>query len=290
MASPASRIPSPRRSARDVIDAVVENMRHNVEPLKYSALVPARYLVYLHPAEFARLAEILPILREQTSRALDDELGRRNAGSLANRLFRRVFGRLARPAPGVENPGGTWHIEFLADPDGEVAEGDILVQSDLVLGGREEPGAGQRTRRISTRHAAGRTEVQLDTSRTWESTGRPVARLRYQDDSGSHVYEMVADSITIGRGAAAHRVDVRIDSSADVSREHLSIRMDPSGRFFVSDLSMLGTTVNGSRLPRGYDEVDGVRKATGVETPLPDRSRITLADTVVIDFEILARS
>ena len=82
-------------------------------------------------------------------------------------------------------------------------------------------------------------------------------------------------------------MDVRVDSSADVSREHLAIRRDPSGRFFVSDLSMLGTTVNGKRLPKGYDEVDGVRKANGVEVPLPDASRIGLADTVFVDFEVL---
>jgi len=182
----------------------------------------------------------------------------------------------------------TWQIEFMADPDGEVAEGDILIQSDLVLAEREEPGAGQRTRRVATMHVGGRTTaVREPAAATSKPVKVPVARLSYEDDSGPRTFEMVSEGITIGRGGASRRVDVRIDSSADVSREHLSIRRDPSGRFFVSDLSMLGTTVNGKRLPKGYDEHDGDRTSNGIESPLPDGSRIGLADTVYIDFEIL---
>jgi pSer/pThr/pTyr-binding forkhead associated (FHA) protein len=99
---------------------------------------------------------------------------------------------------------------------------------------------------------------------------------------------MVTDLVSVGRGGAAFRVDVRIVSSEDVSREHLRIRRDPSGGFFVSDLSMLGTTVNGKRLPRGFDEVDGERRPNGVETPLPAGSRIGLADTVYLEFDVTA--
>jgi hypothetical protein len=275
----------PRRPARDLIDAVLENMRRNLEPLKYSTLAPSRYAVYLHPDEFARLEEIVPLLKEQTARALEEELQKLNEATLTRRMFGRVIGA----PPPVENPARTWQIDFLPDPDGDVAEGDILIHSDLVLGEREEPGAGQRTRRVATMHVGGRTTVrEVPAADTRRPAGRTLARLSYEDDSGARTYEMTADTITIGRGGAARRVDVRIDSSADVSREHLTIRRDPSGRFFVSDLSMLGTTVNGKRVPKGYDEVDGVRKSNGVETPLPDGSRIGLADTVYIDFQVLA--
>lgn len=274
----------PRRPARDLIDAVLENMRRNLEPLKYSTLAPSRYVVYLHPNEFARLEEVMPVLREQTARALDEELAKLNAATLTRRMFGRVLGS----APPVENPARAWQIEFMADPDGEVAEGDILIHSDLVLAEREEPGAGQRTRRVATMHVGGRTTVREQPAGDTKRAGaKPVARLSYDDDSGRHTHEMVTDTVIVGRGGAARRVDVRIDSSADVSREHLSIRRDPSGLFFVSDLSMLGSTVNGKRLPKGYDEVDGVRKSNGVESPLPDGSRIGLADTVYLDFEVL---
>jgi hypothetical protein len=275
---------TPRRPARDLIEAVVENMRSNLEPLKYSTLVPSRYVVYLHPREFARVEEIIPVLREQTARALDEALQKENAGSLARRVLRGV---LPAPPP-IENPARGWQIDFMADPDGEVAEGDILVQSDLVVGDREEPGVGQRTRRVSTMRVGGRTTSQAQTSAApAAAAAAPLAKLTFEDDSGPHTYHMERDAITIGRGGATRRVDVRIDSSADVSREHLAIRRDPSGRFFVSDLSMLGTTVNGIRVPKGYDEAEGTRVSNGVEAPLPDRSRIGLAETVFIDFEIL---
>ncbi len=72
---------TPRRPARDLIDAVVDHMRKNVEPLKYSTLVPSRYTVYLHPAEFTRLEGIVPVLQEQTARALGEALESMNRRS-----------------------------------------------------------------------------------------------------------------------------------------------------------------------------------------------------------------
>jgi pSer/pThr/pTyr-binding forkhead associated (FHA) protein len=76
-----------------------------------------------------------------------------------------------------------------------------------------------------------------------------------------------------------------------VSREHARIRRDAAtGAFFIIDLSTLGTTVNGQRLPRGYDDADGTKRENGVETPLPGGSRIGLADTVFLQFDIAGRS
>ena len=43
-----------RRPARALIAAVVENMRQNLETLRYSTLAPSRYVVYVHAAEYAR--------------------------------------------------------------------------------------------------------------------------------------------------------------------------------------------------------------------------------------------
>jgi hypothetical protein len=279
---------SPRRPARDLIDAVVENMRRNLEPLKYSTLVPSRYIVYLHPVEFGRFEQIIPLLQEQTSRALDEALARLNAG----RPVRRVLDRVLGAPPPVENAAREWQVDFVADPDAEVAEGDILVHSELVLPGRDEPAAGQRTRRIATMHVGQRTTTREETvSETrGTSSGKVLARLRYEDEAGPQVFDMTSDTLTIGRGGAAFRVDVRIETSADVSREHLRVRRDPAtGRFFVADVSMLGSTLNGKRLPKGYDEVDGVRQSNGVETLLTDGARLGLADTVYVTFEVVSR-
>jgi pSer/pThr/pTyr-binding forkhead associated (FHA) protein len=93
--------------------------------------------------------------------------------------------------------------------------------------------------------------------------------------------------VTVGRGGVAFPVDIRIQSSVDVSREHARIRRDAqTGRFFLIDLSSLGTTLNGRYVPKGFEERDGTKRENGTETPLPDPARIGLADTVHLDFRL----
>jgi FHA domain len=289
----ASHVPSrltsqsevPRRRARDLIEAVLENMRSNLEPLKYSTLVPSRYLVYLHPDEFARIEGLVPVLQDQTARAL-----REAVEDLNRRPLRRYLDRFLGESPLVENPAREWQIEFLADPDNELAEGDILIHSDLVLAEQQDTWAGSRTRRITTMHVGSRTTKRESTRVETPTHVRALARLKYQDNAGPHTFDVTTDSITIGRGGAVFHVDVRIDGSVDVSREHLRIRRDPqTSRFFVTDLSSLGSTLDGQRLPKGYDDVEGSRRENGVETPLPNRARLGLADTIYVDFEVPAQ-
>ena len=286
--TPQPAAPS-RRPARDLIDAVLENMRTNLEPLKYSTLAPSRYVVYLHPDEYARIEGIVPVLQEQTSRALAETLERLN-----NRpAYRKYFDRIAGSAPPVENAAREWQIEFHPDADGELAPGDILIHSELMLpAGTDDLGAGQRTRRITTVHVGQKTTKREETvSRTMTAPSAVHARLRYEDNAGPHTFDIGRESIVIGRGGIAYRADVRIEASVDVSREHARIRLDPSsGAFFIIDLSTLGTTLNGQRLPKGYDEADGTKRENGVETPLPGGSRIGLADTVFLQFELLPRT
>jgi hypothetical protein len=284
-----------RRAARDIIDAVLENLRNNLEPLKYSVLAPSRFVVYLHPAEHARIEGIIPILEKETVRALGEELDKLNRRS----GWRRHVDRFLGAQPEVTNAATQWHVEFLRDPDGELQEGDILVDSELLLPAAEDLGAGERTRRVTTRHATQRNRSPADvepmpaTATRVEVVDRPgtaspvLAQLRYDDNAGAHTYDVAKDSVTVGRGGLAYRVDVRIEASADVSREHLRLRHDPAARkFYLVDLSSLGTTVDGKRVPKGYEEADGSKRENGVETPLPDRARIGLAETVFLDFEV----
>jgi hypothetical protein len=289
---------NPRRAARDLIAAVVENMRRNLETLRYSTIAPSRYVVYLHPVEFARLEGIIPILQEETIRALTEELHRLNNPSGLRRYGGRFFGDAALK---VQTPTGEWHVEFMIDPDGELAEGDILIDSELLLPAQPELGVGERTRRITTAHSTEQAPSEDRTVRTRLSRDaqgaasaveervqpvqRPLATLTYEDQSGPHTFEITTDAITIGRGGSSHHVDVKIASSVDVSREHARIRRDAAtGQFFLIDLSTLGTTLNNRHVPRGFDETDGTRRDNGVETPLPDRARIGLAETVFVEF------
>jgi hypothetical protein len=278
---------APRRPARDIIDAVVENMRKNLEPLKYSTLAPSRYTVYLHATEFARLEGIIPILREQTMRALSDELQSLNRRS----PMRRLVGRWRRASESeIRNAAADWQVEFLPDPDGDMNEGDLLIDSELVLPASPDLGVGERTRRITTLRVGQHTTThEQSVNRTTPAlTGTPLARLAYDDDTGHHSFDVVKDSVTIGRGGMAYPVDVRITSSPDVSREHVRLRRDPkTGRFFVIDLSSLGTTLNGRHVPKGYEDVDGTKRENGAETQLPDTAKIGLADAVFLEFRVL---
>jgi FHA domain-containing protein len=280
-----TRPPASRRPAADLIEAVLENMRTNLEPLKYSTLAPGRYLVYLHPDEFARIEGIVPVLQDQTRRALSEELEKLNRQP----SYRKYWNRVVGGSVPVENVAREWQIEFLPDSDGELNPGDILIHSELALPAAEEDlGAGQRTRRITTVHVGQKTTKRQETvSLTEPVAGSVYARLRYDDNGGPHTFDVARNSIMIGRGGIAYRTDVRIDASVDVSREHARIRRDPAtGEFFLIDLSTLGTTVNGTRVPRGYDEVDGTKRENGTETPLRDGARIGLAETIFIQFEL----
>lgn len=280
-----------RRPAADLIEAVLENMRTNLEPLKYSILAPSRYIVYLHPEEFARIEPIMPLLQAQTTRALGEELQRLNRRP----VHLRYLERFVPGATPVENAAREWQVEFLPDADDELAPGDILIHSELALPAADDDlGAGQRTRRITTRiHDGHKTtrRQEVVTAAEAPATQRASAELRYEDTGGPHTFEITRDSIMIGRGGIAYHADVKIEASVDVSREHARIRRDPaSGRFFLIDLSTLGTTVNGQRVPPGYDETDGVKRENGVETPLTHGARIGLADVVFLQFLLTGRS
>lgn len=336
MATPSDATSAPaRRPAKDLIELVLEHMRRNLEPLKYSTLAPSRYVVYLHAAEYARLEGILGIIQQQTIRALNEELSTLNQGSGLQRYARRVW---KRPAATVENAAPEWHVEFLVDPDGDLQPGDVLVDSELMLPPGPELAVGARTRRIATVYTGSRAarevpvpERALPSSPSLPSPPSPpaplvvaapaeeitaalpvadaapamvatvppplptsvqpapraLARISYDDDTGTHDYTVVKASVSIGRGGVAYPVDVRITSSTDVSREHARIRHDADrGRFCLIDLSSLGTTVDGTPVPRGYDEADGSKRENGVEVVLPERARIGLANLVFLDFRV----
>jgi hypothetical protein len=240
--------------------------------------------VYVHPTEYARLEGIIPVLEGQTARALADELHKLNRRSPIKRWLERLTGD---PQPQIDNAGAEWHVEFRADPDGDMHEGDLLIDSELVLPARPDLGVGERTRRITTIYTGHRTTTREQTvNRAPQASAAPVfARVVYDDTSGQHSHDVIKDSVTIGRGGIAYPVDIRIVSSVDVSREHARIRRDPqTGRFFLIDLSSLGTTLNGRHVPRGYEEREGAKRENGVETALPDTARIGLADIVFLDF------
>lgn len=274
-----------RRPAGDLIEAIVQNMRTNLEELRYTTIAPSRYTVYVSAGEFARLEGIIPRLQSETTRALNEELERQNR----RWRFRRLVGRWLGPSRPLENADARWHVEFLPDVDGELQhEQDVVVHSELILPAEPELGAGERTRRITTMHSGRRTTTREETVDALAPRPAVYARLVYEDQKGAHQHEIVRESTTIGRGGTMYPVDVRIVTTDDVSREHARIRRErATGAFFLIDLSTHGTTINGRTVPRGFDEGDGGKRENGAESEIPHRARIGLADTVFIDFERL---
>ena len=117
--------------------------------------------------------------------------------------MRRWVGRFVGDAePAIRNAASDWQVEFLPDPDGEMDEGDLLVDSELVLPARPDLGVGERTRRITTVHSGQRTTAREQTVNRSQpaSTATILARLEYDDESGHNSHDVVKDSLTIGRG------------------------------------------------------------------------------------------
>jgi FHA domain len=282
----------PSATAREIIFEIVRNMREGLEPLAYSALPPSLYHVYLYPDDLERLRGILPRVVEEARQALDTELESLNRASLAERV------KLARRSlPKVAAPEGGWRIQFLENTDDDAQPGDIVISSELALPAKTELGSGSMTKRIATRRlaaaAAGEDSptVAFSAAQRTEPAGEPnaYAVIEYEDNRGRQSYRMTKDQIVVGRGGRDYWTDVKLDTLPDVSREHFRLRRDPAtGKFYLKDLSRLGTTINGEAAPSSVEFVDGARRDRDVETPLPDAARIGLAGVLFLDFRSLA--
>lgn len=275
-------------TARDIIREILRNMREGLEPLHYSTLPPAIYHVYLHPGDMERLRGIISRIIVEARRALDAEMEALNKASVAERL------KIAkRDAPKVSPPEGGWQIRILENTDDDVEPGDIVIHSELAMPAKDEFGTGSMTKRIATRRLAG-TESASQSYEPAASTsldaGQPEAGvyavIEYQDTAGHKTFRMTKDQIVAGRGGRDYWTDLKLETFPDVSREHFRLRRDPaSGQFFLKDLSRLGTTINGEKVPSSIDFVNGEKRDKEIETPVPAKARIGLADVLFLDFQ-----
>jgi hypothetical protein len=303
---------------RDVIAQILVNMRGQTEELRYTRVVASSYNVHLHPDDYARLEGLVPEIVLQARRALGEELERLNR---ARPLEDRVRHLIQKPKVPYERAGSEWAIQIIPDPNDELEPGDILVDATLVTPGSDGY-AGSRTQRIVTHRHGEQVERRVGAAEpasaaqaplaappvaatpslaatppspppapaeaprdTRADDGRPaLATVRWRDNQGAQAFRMVTPSLKVGRGGASYWVDIKLDAAADVSREHLRIRYDePTGQFYIQDLSTYGTSVNGVALPK--PPADAAPGTAAPETPLPVRAMIGLADVLVMSFE-----
>jgi len=241
----------------------------------FSILLPCIFSVYLHPDDYARLAGVQDIVKEDARRALSARMAEWN-GEKA--LFRRGARKQYKIAQ------NDFWIEFFADGEGSVPPGDVEIHSEL--NDAPQPGyRGVKTTLIDREPSVTASRVVQDRERT-RQRGAPAERaervtphrifaeIRYQDDSGPQTYFITQNEISIGRGGEQMWVDLPLYTSEEVSREHVRLRRDPaSGTFAILDKSRNGTWVNRKRLPRD------------VEQPLPDQAEIGIAEVLKLSFE-----
>jgi hypothetical protein len=279
-----------RATGRDVILAIGENMRQSLEPLLTKTLAPSLYQVYLHSQDYDYLRTIFSDLEAEAQKLLDTELARLNRKSTPawSRLLRK---KEAEEAPAMQyvSAEGKWTIRFQEDPNGTLNPGDIEIVSEFANPLPASYGAGSKTHRISTTRKLGEagTPPSLIVKRETVESSPAFAKLDYKDDKGAKTFYMTKGEIVIGREAPDVWVDLRLETSLDVSREHARLQRTQEGKFRIKDLSKLGTTVNGVPLPRSLEA--GAAGVTDLErwSDLPDRARIGLAGILHLDFERL---
>src|SRR5262245_25438822 len=108
----------PNATGRAIIEAILEAMEKNLEPLYSRTIVPAVYRIQLHQSDFQRLRNVLPVLREDAIDALGKTVERWNTNKL--RMSREKYEKLHN-----------WQIEFYLDPNDELAPGEILVDPSI---------------------------------------------------------------------------------------------------------------------------------------------------------------
>lgn len=261
--------PQTRISGQTIIDELIRNMEFGRLEMGYSILLPCLFSVYLHPDDYARLAGVQEIVKEDAKRVLSARMAEWNG---EKGLFRRSGARKE-----YRIAQNDWWIEFFADTEGAVPPGDVEIHSEL--NDVPQPGyRGVKTTLIDREPSVTAARVASDRAKTRQGAGRTpdriFAEIRYQDDSGPQTYFITQNEISIGRGGEQVWVDLPLYTTEEVSREHLRLRRDPAtGAFAIVDKSRNGTWVNKKRLRRD------------VEQPLPDQAEIGVAEVLKLSFE-----
>jgi hypothetical protein len=270
----------------EIVTLILEEMEAGMSPGYYSNLVPSAYDVYLNTGELERLRPLQSRIRDEAVRALGEKLSKLNRSAepllkiplLPGKKTGKRFEAL-----------GEWSVEFHENTDDDARDNPLTIHSTFPYAAASDDRAGVMTERVTRRKADGQT-TSTSTQRSGNvdskrAAGIVYANIDYEDETGIHRYQMTKDLIKIGRGAADRWVDLKVAAKKDVSREHLQIRRDAdSGKFFIKDLSTLGTTVNGKRVPSSIEQVNGEDVDKNVEAPLPSKANIGLAGVLFLDF------
>lgn len=275
---------------------VEREMQQHLYRLRHATLAPAEYHIYLHPDDYAHIELVVPRIAQDVQMCLN---------ALVERLNKRKWRLSERQRAPIEIPAGGWAIYIKPAANNEVGPGELGIHSRLSVPSAARFGSGAGTVLINETLVSSserRTRVLQDGPPQATEPPRPEPprpeppasepsasgppplprpssssgpRLGYTDDTGSHVFRIERDLIKIGRGGAAHWVDLTVACGPQVSREHCRIRRQ-AGRFFLQDVSGWGTFVDGQPVPK-FVEAD-----SSTEREIGHGSSIRLADAVTL--------
>ncbi len=270
----------------EIIHLILEEMEEGTCPSFYSNLVPSAFDIYLYIDDLERLRPLEPRTRDEAVRALNERLTELNKAGEP---------RLKIPLMAAKRRGkryetlGDWSVQFHENTEDDAREAPLVIHSTFPVQSGSDDRAGTLTERVTKRRSDGESTttatMRSGNVDTGHASGIVHASIEYEDDAGPHTFQMTKDLIKIGRGAADRWVDLKLKTKKDVSREHMQIRRDPkNGQFYIQDLSTLGTTVNGKRVPASIEQADGQDVDKNIEAALPPKARIGLAGVVFLEF------
>ena len=219
---------------------VEREMEQRLYRLRHAVLAPAEYHIYLHPDDFSHIKDVASLIELDVQQCLNAAVERMNGrSSLLNFVLPK--------RPPVEVPRGGWAIHIKPALNGDVGPGELAIHSRLSVPPAPKFGSGAGTVRIAQTVVTGTERRTLERDephtaavsapQTRRGKGTRAARLTYSDETGEHEFTVAKELVKIGRGGAAHWVDVTLVAGSKVSREHCRIRRDAAGRYFQQDVS-----------------------------------------------------
>ena len=212
-------------TGRDIIEELVERMRTESEPLRYSALAHGVYRVFLHREDFERVSPARRALVEEAGRALDEELDKLNARRTPapdqwGKIVQAAT-RLMKPAePPLRRPPAGWVIELYPDEDEELLPGHIRVTSELGQPPAQAILAGDPTHRVQPLGASASTPIAPPTAPPRpEPAAQPTAQPGVQPGAaGGSVILATVPAPALPAPDATRRTNAAVDISSPTSR------------------------------------------------------------------------
>lgn len=268
--------------ARRIIEEILERMHEDAVSLYYTVVVPSTFHVYLPPGDLIRLKPAENLFCQDVIRLLQKELEALNRD--AKPRFRiPLIDDQQEVREFVRN--GEWTIQLHENTDEESDEVMIRSQIPIPAGSGSEY-AGKPTERV-TRIGSDGSKTSRAAAIASPATQRPVwGILEYRTAAGMKTFDLDREKVKVGRGGNGRWPDCKLeDVPKDVSREHLQIRRDPgSGRMYLKDLSLYGTTVDGVAVPCSVERSGSEEIDRDVEVELPGNAVIGLAGVLDISF------